>query len=81
MPRLNLSDTEVALIEKLRARNAKATGFNEGIQRGMDHMHDFLEEKLLKMVTLHEDQRSQISQWLADAIKLGQATLFMEIKS
>lgn len=80
MPRLNLSDAEAALIEKLRARNAKAIGFNEGIQRGMDHMHDFIEDKLESWVPAPTVHKQAISAWIADAIKLGQSTLFIEVK-
>lgn len=33
MPRVNLTDEEAALIERLRVKNTAATSFNEGLER------------------------------------------------
>lgn len=77
MPRLNLSDAEAALIEKLRARNAKAIGFNEGIQQALDWVHDTLINLDGVKCDLTQTQRDTLA---SDLVDLGRRILFQEIK-
>lgn len=45
MPRMNLTEEEVALIERTRRKNAEDLAYNKGIHQAANVAHDFLESK------------------------------------